>query len=281
MTPVSDQGPRQRDPAPARPSTHRQRRRLPARSPGCRRRCHAALRHEWTGTALGAVANITLFHPDRGEARSIIRACLAEIDRLEGEFSLFRPDSALCRLNRDGVLPDPSLDMRRLLTEAVRFGDLSGGRFDVTVQPLWRLLAAHQAARTGTAACGTSGRAGAGRLSPDRHRFPAHPARPTGHGGDAERHRPGIRDRPGGRAAARQRHRTRPAGSRRIEGFGLQAGWPALAHRGARSRPARIICCGNSMSSTGLSPHRPEPPDPTSSIHERGRGVRSIPASPW
>ncbi len=108
----------------------------------------AALRHEWTGTALGAVANITLFHPDEGEARSIIRACLAEIDRLEGEFSLFRPNSALCRLNRDGVLPDPSLDMRRLLTEAVRFGDLSGGRFDVTVQPLWRLLAAHQTAGT-------------------------------------------------------------------------------------------------------------------------------------
>jgi FAD:protein FMN transferase len=106
------------------------------------------LRHEWTGTALGAVANITLFHPDRGEARSIIRACLAEIDRLEGEFSLFRPGSALCRLNRDGELPDPSLDMRRLLTEAVRFGDLSGGRFDVTVQPLWRLLAAHRATRS-------------------------------------------------------------------------------------------------------------------------------------
>jgi thiamine biosynthesis lipoprotein len=106
------------------------------------------LRHEWTGTALGAVANITLFHPDKGEARSIIQACLAEIDRLEAEFSLFRPDSALCRLNRDSVLHDPSLDMRRLLTEAVRFGDLSGGRFDITVQPLWRLLAAHHAART-------------------------------------------------------------------------------------------------------------------------------------
>jgi thiamine biosynthesis lipoprotein len=107
-----------------------------------------SLRHEWTGTALGAVANITLFHPDRGETRSIIQACLAEIDRLEGEFSLFRPDSALCRLNRDSVLHDPSLDMRRLLTEAVRFGDLSGGRFDVTVQPLWRLLAAHRATRS-------------------------------------------------------------------------------------------------------------------------------------
>jgi thiamine biosynthesis lipoprotein len=107
-----------------------------------------SLRHEWTGTALGAVANITLFHPDRGEARSIIQACLAEIDRLETEFSLFRPGSALCRLNRDGVLDYPSLDMRRLMAEAVRFGDLSGGRFDVTVQPLWRLLATHKMSHT-------------------------------------------------------------------------------------------------------------------------------------
>jgi thiamine biosynthesis lipoprotein len=38
--------------------------------------------------------------------------------------------------------------MRRLLDEAVHFGNLSGGRFDVTVQPLWQLLAAHRAART-------------------------------------------------------------------------------------------------------------------------------------
>ncbi|UEM20830.1 FAD:protein FMN transferase [Skermanella mucosa] len=106
------------------------------------------LRHEWTGTALGAVANITLFHPDPAEARSIIGACLTEIDRLESEFSLFRPGSALCRLNRDGELLRPSLDMRRLLTEAARFGDLSDGRFDVTVQPLWRLLATHREAGT-------------------------------------------------------------------------------------------------------------------------------------
>lgn len=106
------------------------------------------LRHEWTGNALGAVANITLFHPDPAEAQSIIRACLTEIDRLESEFSLFRPGSALCRLNRHGELLRPSLDMRRLLTEAARFGDLSDGRFDVTVQPLWRLLATHRAAGT-------------------------------------------------------------------------------------------------------------------------------------
>ncbi len=66
-----------------------------------------------------------------------------EIERLENEFSLYRPTSALSRLNRDRRLLGPSLDMRYLLTQAVRFGGLSQGAFDVTVQPLWELYAKH------------------------------------------------------------------------------------------------------------------------------------------
>jgi len=76
-------------------------------------------------------------------ARNAVRTCLAEIARLEREFSLYRAESALSRLNRDGQLDAPSQDLRRLLAESLRFGDLSGGAFDVSVQPLWRLMAAH------------------------------------------------------------------------------------------------------------------------------------------
>jgi FAD:protein FMN transferase len=46
-------------------------------------------------------------------------------------------------LNRDGVLDDPPFDLVRVLTEALRYGALTGGAFDVTVQPLWDLYAAH------------------------------------------------------------------------------------------------------------------------------------------
>lgn len=97
----------------------------------------------WEGAALGAKAAINLRHADRAVAMRAIGICVAEIDRLENEFSLFRPDSALSRLNREGRLECPSLDMRRLLMQAQHYGALSGGAFDVTVQPLWQLYARH------------------------------------------------------------------------------------------------------------------------------------------
>ncbi len=106
----------------------------------------AASRFEWRGQALGAAARLVLYDRDRAEAAAAVAACVAEVERLENEFSLYRPDSALSRLNRQGRLDAPSHDMRRLLLESRRFGDLSNGAFDVTVQPLWRLYAAHFAA---------------------------------------------------------------------------------------------------------------------------------------
>ncbi len=100
-------------------------------------------RYVWQGEALGAAASITLFQEDRARAREIVGACLAEVERLEREFSLYRPDSALVRLNSTGRLEHPGQDMRRILDQAAYFSALSRGRFDVTVQPLWRLYADH------------------------------------------------------------------------------------------------------------------------------------------
>ena len=108
---------------------------------GAARRAPAAV--EWRGAALGAEARMLVLHSDPAAARTALGAVVAEIWRLEDEFSLFRPWSALSRLNRDGRLERPSLDMRRLLAEALRFGDLTGGAFDVTIQPFWLLHARH------------------------------------------------------------------------------------------------------------------------------------------
>jgi FAD:protein FMN transferase len=105
--------------------------------------------YQWRGVALGAEASLRLAHPDRDAAARTVDRCLDEIARLERIFSLHRPDSELRRLNRDGRLKAASHDLRILLAEARRFGELSGGAFDVTVQPLWRLYAAHFAAHPG------------------------------------------------------------------------------------------------------------------------------------
>ncbi|MFO1113726.1 MAG: FAD:protein FMN transferase [Rhodospirillales bacterium] len=107
---------------------------------------------EWRGTALGAEACIAPYHRDEAAAGAAVGAAVSEVERLEGEFSLYRPDSALVKLNRDGVLDRPSLDMLRLLQASIRFGEMSGGAFDVTVQPLWELYARHFAAHPDDAA---------------------------------------------------------------------------------------------------------------------------------
>ncbi|WP_374546329.1 FAD:protein FMN transferase [Rhodoblastus sp.] len=97
----------------------------------------------WSGAALGADATMQIHHPDPAAADRLIAASLAEVERLERQLSLYRPDSALCRLNRDGAVEDPPFDLVRILSESHRLNALTGGAFDVTVQPLWTLYADH------------------------------------------------------------------------------------------------------------------------------------------
>ena len=97
----------------------------------------------WRGRALGAAASIRLYHPEAAAARSLLERCAGEIRRLDAIFSLYQPQSALCRLNAAGRLEAPPLDLVRLLSEAARFSRASNGVFDVTVQPLWERHAAH------------------------------------------------------------------------------------------------------------------------------------------
>jgi thiamine biosynthesis lipoprotein len=97
----------------------------------------------WRGVALGADASLTIAHPDPAEADRLIALSLEEVARLERVFSLYRADSALRRLNRDGLLEAPPTDLVRLLAQAAAFGRNTGGAFDPTVQPLWQLYAGH------------------------------------------------------------------------------------------------------------------------------------------
>lgn len=93
---------------------------------------------EWRGIALGASARIALVHP---QAPRLIEAARAEIVRLERVFSLYRADSELMRLNADGRLDAPSLDLVTCLALCDRMHRATGGAFDPTVQPLWDIYA--------------------------------------------------------------------------------------------------------------------------------------------
>lgn len=101
----------------------------------------------WKGTALGALASITLVHEDRAHARAVLDGCLAEIERLERIFSLYRSDSSLSRLNAAHVLDEPPAELVELLSTSLALARASSGAFDPTIQPLYRLYEAHFRAR--------------------------------------------------------------------------------------------------------------------------------------
>ncbi|MBT5194325.1 MAG: FAD:protein FMN transferase [Rhodospirillaceae bacterium] len=95
----------------------------------------------WNGIAMGAQARMTLLHEDKPLALAAMGAAIAELNRLENIFSLYEPNSEVSRLNRDGHLKEPSLDLVRLLSEARAISKTTAGAFDVTVQPLFEAYA--------------------------------------------------------------------------------------------------------------------------------------------
>jgi len=97
----------------------------------------------WEGTALGAPASIQLFHTDEAQAHAAITAGLGELKRLEAIFSVYRADSSLSQLNREGVLENAPDDFIAMLTRALSLAKISDGVYDPTVQPLWQTYFRH------------------------------------------------------------------------------------------------------------------------------------------
>ncbi|SNT39375.1 FAD:protein FMN transferase [Tropicimonas sediminicola] len=100
----------------------------------------------WRGPALGALAEVRIAGLDGAEAAPILAQVEAELARIDRLFSLYRGDSALVRLNRNGVLPGPEPDFLHLLSLARTVHFATEGAFDPTVQPLFALHAEHAAA---------------------------------------------------------------------------------------------------------------------------------------
>jgi thiamine biosynthesis lipoprotein len=97
-----------------------------------------------SAAALGSRVSITALDADPRQAERAIAASFAALERIEQLMSLYRPDSQLCRLNRDGALASPHPDLVEVLLAAQSMAQRSGGAFDVTVQPLWQLFQSAQ-----------------------------------------------------------------------------------------------------------------------------------------
>lgn len=100
----------------------------------------------WTGRALGAEAELTL-SGDRDAITAALTALPTLLRRIETEFSLYDPRSALSRLNQTGRLEHPSQDFTALIALSDQINRATAGAFDPTVQPLWLAHASGQPCR--------------------------------------------------------------------------------------------------------------------------------------
>jgi thiamine biosynthesis lipoprotein len=91
--------------------------------------------------ALGTQVTMTVLNADEGVGRGALNAAFAELERVENVMSIYGPESQISRLNRDGVIEMPDPSFFEVLRHAAQMSELSGGAFDITVQPLWALLA--------------------------------------------------------------------------------------------------------------------------------------------
>ena len=93
----------------------------------------------WQGIALGSPAEITIYHPNQKEAEDILSKSHKKLVQLENLFSLYKDNSQLSMLNKNGYVKNPHPDMLALINLSKKYAEMTDGAFDVTVQPLWNL----------------------------------------------------------------------------------------------------------------------------------------------
>ena len=95
----------------------------------------------WRGVALGARSSMVLAGVDQARGQEIAARMQAEIDRLDAIFSLYRGNSAIRALTARGRLTAPPAELLEALSLCSALVAATGGAFDPTVQPVWRLHA--------------------------------------------------------------------------------------------------------------------------------------------
>lgn len=102
----------------------------------------------WSGSAFGGPASVKIAgFESQSKGAELVEAIEPALERYLDIFSLARPGSQLSQLNAAGWTSDAPVELIEVLTTARTISDLTGGAFDVTVQPLWALAAALQTRR--------------------------------------------------------------------------------------------------------------------------------------
>lgn len=93
---------------------------------------------------MGTSITARLWHPDPDQGKAALTAVMDEMRRIDRLYSPYREDSELSRLNHKAPEADESAplsissELTHLLAQSLKYGDLTGGAFDITYASLGR-----------------------------------------------------------------------------------------------------------------------------------------------
>ncbi|MGM0366281.1 MAG: FAD:protein FMN transferase [Actinomycetota bacterium] len=96
-------------------------------------------RFDQTREMMGTFVSIAVYAENQRQAESAMDAAFTEISQIESIATIFDERSEASLLNADGYIDNPSGHLVRLITESKNYHQISGGAFDITVQPILEL----------------------------------------------------------------------------------------------------------------------------------------------
>lgn len=90
---------------------------------------------------MGTRVQIELWHDDADGAAQLIRAGMAEFDRIEAAMSTYRDDSEITRINEAAAVGPVEVggELFELIVRALELSELTGGGFDITYDSVGQL----------------------------------------------------------------------------------------------------------------------------------------------
>jgi thiamine biosynthesis lipoprotein len=89
-----------------------------------------------TRLAMGTFVSMTLLHSSKDQAQEAMERAFEEINRLSALMSRYDQSSAVAFVNKEGRVPDLPPEVVQVVSQALRYYDLTYGAFDITVKPV-------------------------------------------------------------------------------------------------------------------------------------------------
>jgi len=98
--------------------------------------CDSLKKAEQTKESMGTFVTITVYDEDEDKAERVIGIAFEEIERIESLVSNYIDTSEVYILNKNGEIDSADNEFIYLLGKSLKYGDISRGAFDITVQPI-------------------------------------------------------------------------------------------------------------------------------------------------